>query len=161
MSGVFLTVQECERNPDESLLCATKGGYPHVTVVYTGEKLTRGDLAGLGSLCFSSVVMASDERRVMRLHAGDAHVNSFTTGRGQERHDVLLGLCEKDAATIEDLRVRFVMPRQNEHLNFANGLHPPHVTHSIHPTRSSAERALAQIKSAMPLDIEIVGLTID
>jgi hypothetical protein len=59
MSGIFLIVW-CEQNKEESkALQTTKGGYPHITLAYTGKNLSKEDLLDVGSKIFRNLALKS------------------------------------------------------------------------------------------------------
>ena len=160
MSGVFLTVTDANRKPDASLLQATRGGYPHVTLVYTGKELPLVSLQAMGHAAFAAWVdEAGGVLPTLTLAPGDAYVNTFHEGRtGRDRHDVLLGLSEADRATVAKLRARYVMPQPGSS-KFSQ--QPPHVTHSIHYSRAAANHVLESLRTKMPLEVVVTGYTLD
>ena len=163
MSGIFFTVTEETRNPDKSIIRPTRGGYPHVTLVYTGKKVGVHKLSAIASDAF--ITWMEDSRTgtfalpKLVLTSENAHINSFYEERSKSnRFDVLLGLTVKDIETVKMLRTEFVGtgPETKEY-----SMHPPHVTHSIHYTRKDAEAALASICAEMPITVMVTGYTID
>lgn len=159
MSGVFLIVQETERKPNESLLQPTRGGYPHITLVYSGSKLSTSDLVITAEMAFRRWVQDADQQLpILQLEAKDAYVNSFTEERKgvkRERHDVLLRLSEDDTKIVNRLRSLFVSDN-------TLSMHPPHVTHSVHyEDKAAAEAALAELKPHLPITVQVTGWTVD
>jgi hypothetical protein len=150
MSGIYLIVWE---NTPVRLLKATKGGYPHITVAYTGKRLTLDELKGPAKRIF-------DENVMKPVTLCNAYVNSFTVEKtGKERHDVLLDLSADDKKMVEEARdvLRNKFPKRHE--NFS--MHNPHVTAKIFETREEAEEYAALINSDLPLPVTITGVTID
>lgn len=159
MSGVFLIVQETARKPHESVLRATKGGYPHITLVYSSNKISADDLMMIGQAAYRDWLGTSVTGTLptLQLEAKHAVVHSFPEERNgitRERHDVLLRLSPKDAATVSRLRSLYVT---NKHLKFLY----PHVTHSVHYDKAAAEAALAALQDAFPIEVQVVGYVID
>ena len=138
MSGIFLIIEEVGKNPDQSCLKATKGGYPHITVVYTGKHRSTSVLAFTGSHILVDLI--DNNKLVFNLPAGNAKVNSFFEGKtGKQRYDVLLGLDEEGVACIEAIRKQYELNKAEY------STQPPHVTHSIHYSQAEAQSALVSI----------------
>lgn len=162
MSGVFLIVEEKDRKPDESLLQATRGGYPHVTLVYTKQpdlKPTHLFIIGMTAISQWSLKHCNGQLPELLLLAENAHVNSFYEERTQkQRYDVLLGLRKADNAIVESLRKDLVTPM----LDTTHAvMRAPHVTHSIHYNEEDAEETLKTLHSHMPIAVNMTGFTID
>jgi hypothetical protein len=160
MSGIFFTVAEEGRKPPESLLQATRGGYPHVTLVYTGKQMALQDLLGAAERAFSDwITLGSGSGKTLprfALSAEHAYVNAFFEERTNSwRYDVLLGLAPDDTAIVERLR------RNHIGKDASYSMHPPHVTSSIHYSRQAADSALATIRAQMPVIVTVTGYTLD
>lgn len=160
MSGIFLVVEAEGTSPDTSFLRPTKGGYPHITFVYTGKSMELARLNGTAILLLVHLVAGTDELATYTLDAAHAHVNSFRVGStGEMRHDVLLGLSATDAGRIEHMRDTFLPADKRAEFS----TNPPHVTHSIHDNKEDAEKALADLRSqnVFPVRVRITGVTVD
>ncbi len=159
MSGIFLTVTENDRKPPESLLQATRGGYPHVTLVYTGTQMALPRLfAKAGAAFFEWILLVGTTAELPQLvlSAEHAYVNTFFEARSNgERHDVLLGLAPEDVAIVERLRAKHIDQ------NTSYSMTPPHVTHSVHYTKQAAEAVLATLRAQMPIVVTVTGYTLD
>jgi len=158
MSGVFLIVTDWnyEHSP---VLRPTTGGYPHITLFYSGKFLNSSELAPLASDALEQVMEEKINRCVLK--AEDAKLNSFFHERsGKQRYDVLLHLSPADAANIDRLRNRV---KQNLPVSLHEKLSmgPPHVTHSIHWTEAEALTSLEEVKKHLPQEVHITGVTID
>ena len=139
-------------NDNSPVLRTTKGGYPHITIAYTGKLLSSDDLTEFGMAIFSILSLN-------RVTLERAHVNSFTTGRGYERHDVLVSLAEGDAACIEKMRDHVRTKCENAD-KFS--MQPAHVTHGIYDTLEEAEAAAKALNDKnLPYEVQITGFTID
>lgn len=114
MSGVYLIVWNNEDKDKSKLLKPTKGGYPHVTLAYTGDQLSREQLCNIAT----KVLADASLHPISLTHA---YVNSFTTNTGEERHDVLLGLGVYDTTVISNLRKVYI---EN---SSSYSMHRPHV----------------------------------
>lgn len=147
MSGIFLTVW-CEE--DYRFLQTTIGGYPHVTLVYTGNSLNKGQLTVSATKvlfdCMGKTITLSK-----------AYVNSFSDKPGHMRHDVLLDINEK--YMIEDLRIKHIKVMKNWDTKFS--MRDPHVTYGIYETREEAEQVAKLLnQNYLPKNTEIIGVTI-
>lgn len=162
MSGVFMIVEDCEHKPNVSPLRATKGGYPHVTLVYSGKAFKAPVLLEVGTAVLQEWVQQNNGNLpVLYLTQRNAYVNDpFPESKeGQpvrECYDVLLGLEPADVATIKAFREKHIPATEHR-------LHkrPPHVTHSVHYTKKDAEEALRQLRAHFPIKVQVTGFTID
>ena len=143
MSGIFLIVWDDK--PDE-FLKPTKGGWPHITIGYSGKNLCKENLVHLSQSVFEE--FALEEITLDRLY-----INSFTTSKGVTRHDVLAMVSEKDSKDLQKARESL---DENE-FDFKD----LHVTLGIHPTLESAQAHLEQAKLMLPRKVTITGVTID
>lgn len=155
MSGIFLTVEETGSKPNESVLKATKGGYPHITLVYTGTHVPAVKLIDIGSAVVKT--LAKSDHLEFSLPLNYAAVNEFFESKtGKQRYDVLLHLSDSGVKCIDDIRDACNLVKPEYSTN------PPHVTHSIHYDKASAEAALASLASHAPsIVIRVTGFTFD
>ncbi len=151
VSGIFLTVWDDEGH---GLLRTTSGGYPHITVAYTGDTIDQDDLVGLAQRALYHGM--NQTGRITK-----ATVNSFTkeTAAGPvERHDVLLSVDAELTGTIG--RIRTVLARPLE----GAAMHAPHITTATCAKRADAEVEAARINvrlAAGPARVRVVGVTMD
>ncbi len=151
MSGIYLVVWD-ERNKDKSqVLRTTKGGYPHVTVAYTGKELSLPCLQLLAASMISEWVLKT-------LTLTSAVVNSFEDTPGHVRHDVLL-LTNK-SEEIEHTRQTFLRANYPNHERFS--MIKPHVTYGIYESKEDA-KMIAELLNAtrLPYEVVVTGVTID
>lgn len=144
MSGIYLIVWEESETP---VLKRTAGGYPHVTVCYSGKLIDRKQLLSLATKIMESTVL-------QKVTIKKAYVNSFVDGNGKERHDVLLSLSSKDEKMVEKCR---------ESLFNVKGVYMgvPHITAKICDTKGEAEAYAKQFSKHLPFNVTITGVTID
>ena len=81
MSGIYLIVWDEVHKNNSSLLKSTKGGYPHVTIAYTGAQLSTKTLKEVAIRVF-------DEWALNPIILQRAEVSSFEDKTGHTRHDV-------------------------------------------------------------------------
>lgn len=146
MSGIYLVVWDTYLKDLSFVLQPTKGGWPHITVAYTGDKYGRIELLFLAQ-------MALDEFALDDVRLTEAYVNSFEDKPGHMRHDVLVPVAPEDAARVEKFRERF----DSKKSYFGK----PHVTYQICETRSEAERVRDKVNQYLPRVVCITGVTID
>lgn len=159
MSGVFLTVNQVDANPDKSMLRPTKGGYPHVTLVYSGSAFPASTLCGIGYMSLSKLIQDSPTGLpTLTLLPENVYINSFFEEKTQAtRYDVLIGLSPSDSTMIEKLRDDYVRSHTGGDLS----MNAPHITHAIYYSESLAKFAKDEVVEMLPLDVTIVGFTID
>lgn len=151
MSGIYLICWD-DKDRDESLvLKPTKGGYPHITLAYTGKHATPDQLAVAAAKILR-------EWRLREITIIGAYVNSFKKDDGTMRHDVLMRIAEADA--VADARNVYIRSQ------FANSgqffMIEPHITHAIYETQEQAERACEILnQSAFPYKVTVTGVTIN
>ena len=151
MSGIYLVVWDNKNKDKSPLLRATKGGWPHITLAYTGKHLHLLELTKVANLAFNTWVNTC-------ITITDAYVNSFSLDNGNVRHDVLLNIAEIDA--IELSREAFLKSRFKNHGKFS--MHKPHITHMICETLKEAELVAKQInQNEVPFTVKVTGVTID
>jgi len=161
MSGVFLIVAHDDQYENPTVLRSTKGGYPHITLFYSGKSLSQHFLSKLGYETLNSLTLLPRGEPRFTLTSENAKLNSFFHERqGKQRYDVLLHLSDEDKELIEELRV-IVNPQIGATALRDISMGPPHVTHSIHWIEAEAQAALEEVKKHLPLEITITGYTID
>lgn len=153
MSGIFLSVWPV--NIDKlSLLQPTKGGWPHVTLFYSGSYFSVDTLVNSGFKVFQNCVKTQ-----LTLRPENVVVNEFVEGStNKTRYDVLMRL-DNDGVNFINKQLGVLGVRDNDNVFTSY----PHITHSIHYTRESAENTQQQVKSQLKdnLIVEITGYTID
>jgi hypothetical protein len=150
MSGIFLIVWNDTDKDKCAVLKPTKGGYPHITVAYTGKNLSQEALVSLSTEIFS-------EWALKNVTLKRAYVNSFKPENGPTRHDVLIEIGEMQA--VEDTRTRYLRGLSN-HNKFS--MNAPHVTHAIYSDLAEAENTVEQLnKFCLPLIVHVTGVSID
>jgi hypothetical protein len=151
MSGIYLTVWDDVKQFDR-VLKPTKGGWPHITLAWTGKNLTAPELTTVAKEALNYWVLHP-------ITLSHARVNTFFhEGEGKERHDVLLIVEEKkEVETSRDVLLRTAFPARQHKFNMME----PHVTAAILWSKEEAEAALAEISEHLPLTVEVNGVTID
>lgn len=150
-SGVYLVVEDRPRDNGDRprVLETTCGGYPHVTVFYSGSDVPTAALVPLAQRALALAAMEP-------LELATGRVNSFTPERdgvrGVERHDVLLYLADTDM--VAALREAFASA-----LPPTASMREPHVTARVCATRAEADAFLASL--TLPIFVTITGVTID
>lgn len=153
MSGIYLVVWDNVNKDKSPVLKSTKGGYPHITVAYTGKELKRDALIRTSSEVYATWAL----QKVTLSHA---KVNSFEDRPGHMRHDVLLMLDAKYAIDIEITRTLSIRERYDGWAKFA--MREPHVTHAIYESEAEAHAAAKMLNEAhLPLEVVVTGVTID
>lgn len=156
MSGVFLTVIQQGVAPDKSILRTTKGGYPHITFVYTGNRVSPQDLLTLGNSVVRQIIGLSSSLPTFILTKENVVLNEFFEEKTRmNRIDVLLKLDNTGIALIDLIRTTHLSSNHTFHTNI------PHVTHSIHYTTKDAAMARDKLIAKLPIVIELTGFTID
>lgn len=151
VSGVFLTLwDDAVDDPSLSPLQPTGGGYPHVTVVYTGHQVDQDDLMSTGQY---ALYVALNRR----IRLTGARVNSFIKDDGTARHDVLLDVDPDSTDVIRHLRERFALDFPDVNVVARD----PHVTVGIFPTREAAMVHAERVRTSLPLEARVVGVTLD
>jgi hypothetical protein len=151
MSGIYLVVWDEERKDETPVLKTTKGGYPHITVAYTGKELSLLELKETASNVFSQWVL---EKVILT----KAYVNSFKDGSGRMRHDVLISIDKENE--IEETRRVYLKNKYANHDTFF--MRTPHVTYGIYEEQSIAERVVGILnKTFLPHVVVVTGVTIN
>ena len=148
MSGVFLLVWDSALRDRSLVLRPTRGGYPHITLAYSGEHLGREQLVGLAA-------RAQEEFALMEIELSTAYVNSFDAG-DRMRHDVLVGLGNTQAMRAH--RARHYAQLEEEGSVIMRDLH---VTHAIFDDRKAAEECALRLNKLLPAQVQITGVTIN
>lgn len=153
MSGVYLTVwSDDERR--KQVLRTTEGGYPHVTLGYSGDKLSRAEL-------LTEAIVALRDSVLTEATITHCKVNSFDLNHGEGeprmRHDVLMLLDRDTNALVQRLRENMEEDYPEE--TFSTG--EPHVTHAIFDTADEAAERALELQDLLPLKVRITGVTVD
>lgn len=153
MSGIFLVVWDESKKDLSMPLHTTKGGYPHMTVAYTGENLPRIELIKVAQKLLN-------EWALEKVTLTKAYVNSFEDRPGHIRHDVLM---EVDKSTEEriELNRRHMLTEVYSNSD-AFFMKKVHVTHGIFETVQEAQdRVFWLNEDQLPLEVVVTGVTID
>lgn len=144
MSGVYLIVWDKKNRENSQVLRPTRGGWPHITIAYTGKELSRNELNSVAKSLL-------DEWMLKPITLTRAYVNRFEDKPGHVRHDVLLEVAESNE--IEAIR-------ETHFKQFTT--HKPHVTRGIFDYHNDAV-ALASILNErfLPYEVAVTGVTID
>lgn len=153
MSGIYLDVWDGSRDhPFNAVLEGTKGGWPHITVAYTGKLLSKAILKAHCKQLFDSWVCT-------KVTLQRARVNTFTIERtGETRHDVLLDLHDDDAKRVEATRDELRQAHPDLHEQFS--MITPHVTKRICKTRDEADALAKELNDKwLPLTVKVIGIS--
>lgn len=167
MSGVFLVVWDFTKDPVtreskyDEILKNTKGGYPHITLFYSGKHINKDDLKHFSHDCFDDWVTDTE------IYIVSAYVNSFQLGDGQDakwRHDCLLKVDDTTAVRVKNYREDNVRSYFGEEISAKLSMHPPHITAGIHWTKKDAQEHVNSINGILaekgPRAVKIIGITI-
>nr|QBK85916.1 MAG: 2'-5' RNA ligase superfamily protein [Marseillevirus LCMAC101] len=149
MSGIYLIVWDEGNEQWGRILQPTKGGWPHLTLAYTGKHLNREEL----------IPMANDalqEWALKPMTLKFAYVNSFGDRPGHVRHDVLIGI--KECKQIEETRKKLFFEHEKKDLFF---MREPHVTIGIYENVEEAQLRATEVNKLLPYQILITGVTVD
>ena len=153
MSGVYLTVWTDDARRAQ-VLRTTKGGYPHITLGYSGDKLCRAEL-------LTEAVVALRDSLLAGVTVTHAKINSFDLNRGKGeprmRHDVLMMLDRDTGALVDKMREN--MGRDYPEGTFSTG--EPHITHAIFDSADEAAARVLKLQDLLPMDVRITGVTVD
>lgn len=151
MSGVYLTVWDDDCQFDR-ILQPTVGGWPHVTLAWTGKNLTHDELRTVG-------VKAFQEWTMKQITLSQSMVNTFFHhGENKNRHDVLLIVDEYDE--VEKSRQRLLVeafPETYEKFHMMK----PHVTAKTFWTLEEAEAYHEELSEKLPITVTVTGVCID
>jgi len=153
MSGLFLVVWEDVDDEKDRALHATKGGYPHITLFYTGRELTRDML----------VLQSESAMRMFALKTVNlvsAEVDEFDKN-GEMQYYVLLHLDPEGDKIIQFYRDLLVAAFPMD-VSSIFTMRKPHVTYKTCKTREEADRwAHIANETILPLTVTITGVMID
>lgn len=138
MSGLYLIVWD---NEQKDILRTTKGGYPHLTVAYTGKSFTKEELIKIAQDVFPKLALSS-------LVCTRAYISSFEY-QNQMRHDVLLEVANND----------LIIEARTVHFQDAV-TRPLHITHGTYWTLAEAKVVADQVNVLLPHTVQIIGVTI-
>jgi hypothetical protein len=150
MSGIYLPVWDDDSKSFDIVLRPTKGGVPHITLAWTGKNASHDELK-------EAAVEAFKHWALQKVTLTEAVVNTFTTGKGVHRNDVLVSIKEEDMVELSREAIRQRFPDVHHKFNMMK----PHVTVGIFPTLKEAEQRAAEVNALLPLVVEVVGVTID
>jgi hypothetical protein len=151
MSGIYLIIWNKERRDASSVLKPTKGGWPHLTLTYTGKQLSKQELVKTATQVFQAWMLET-------VTIIKAEVNSFEDRPGHMRHDVLLMVNKIDE--IEQLRETYLRQVYANHADFT--MRNPHITHGIYEERAQAEEIAFKLnQNVLPFNVVVTGVTID
>ena len=152
MSGIYLILDNAN-----GLLQNTDGGYPHVTLLYTGTHLCKEDILDLALPVWQTWTLQP-------ITLSSATLNSFFHGkRGAFRHDVILHVEEADKRNLEKTRDLQIRPHLKSFPNDIGEkyiMRPPHVTAYTLWDEARAKEALEDIKTKLPITVKVLGITI-
>lgn len=151
MSGIYLIVWDEKKQDKSDVLFSTKGGYPHVTIAYTGKELSANVLKQIAAQIFQEYALEN-------ITLERAEVNSFQPEKGPMRHDVLL--ITNKIVEIEQTREKWLRSKFANHDRFHMG--KPHVTFGIYENKEKAEEAAQYLnQNILPYNVCFTGVTID
>jgi hypothetical protein len=142
MSGIYLVLWN-QKIP----LQPTKGGWPHITIAYTGKTMNLEDLVTVAN---KAMVVFSMKTVILN----DPYINSFIE-KGVERHDVLLNVNYEIKTIIELFRKDIKIKYPNSEFVMRN----PHVTAGIFYDIESAIKFKQDFSE--PISMTITGVTIN
>lgn len=153
MSGIFVTVWDEKARDNTELLKPTRGGWPHLTLAYTGKVLTLEELR-----LFASLVMVHvGKPLVLR----SAYVNSFPLESEHHdvrlRHDVLLQVDDEDMERLR-LVLKLLFPKKHKQFN----MQPLHISYRVnYPSLKEAQEEIERLNTLLPHTVTITGVTLD
>lgn len=153
MSGVYLIVWD-DNDEFDRVLKPTRGGWPHITLAYTGKHLAEHELKIVAARAFDAWCMK-------KVTLDKAVVNSFHHEKTcKTRYDVLLNLSEAGVYDINASRSEFLCkPFPDRQEGFF--MREPHVTAKICWTEDEAKAECDRINALLPITVTITGVTID
>ena len=154
MSGIFLNVW-AKGDKYDKVLKSTKGGSPHITIVYTGKNLSRDKLKNLAIETFHKLVTTKD------VILTRAYVNSFELSDGKMRHDCLIHIDDDTKARILEYRGSVIVNKYPE-ISKKFSMNNPHVTVGVHWTEKDAQNQVDTLNNSglLPYPVSIVGVNI-
>lgn len=152
MSGVYLTLWDEAQRHTSPVLKPTKGGWPHITLAWTGKALDPIELTQIAANCFAEWTL-----RPVTLNR--AIVTSFEEPQGVMQHRVLIALRDEDADAVRATRSRHLAPYHNSD-QFA--MRDPHISHSIHMTLADAQGTARMLnEDILPYMVKVTGVAIN
>lgn len=150
MSGLFVIVWDEKQRDQTQVLRATRGGWPHITLAYTGKELTVPELSSLAVFVWPHVGRS--------IVLQEAYVNSFEMNDGRIRHDVLMRVND---AELEKIRGIIRLSFHERALKF--NMQPLHVSYGVdYPSLEAAKQACTLLNDTMlPYTVTLTGLTFD
>lgn len=153
MSGIYLTVWDNEKKHESPVLCPTKGGWPHITLAYTGNHLTKGELVATATQVLQAWMLET-------VFLTEARVNSFQDRPGHTSHDVLMATNRVE--DLEQLRQTYLRDAYPPEVHGQFNMRPLHVTYGIYEDRAEAERVADRLnREVLPYSVAVTGVTID
>lgn len=151
MSGIYLVLWDPAHKHQSPVLHSTRGGYPHLTVAYTGKELSVASLKQVATNVFAKWALD-----IIILEK--AVVFSFEDRTGQMRHDVII--MTKEREKIEETRELYLKQPFANHQQFT--MRVPHVTFGAFETAADAEKAAWSLNHTyLPYGVVVTGVTID
>ncbi|MBL4665182.1 MAG: hypothetical protein JKY23_04425 [Nitrospinaceae bacterium] len=151
MSGIFMPVWCKGAETENSPFKPSKGGPSHVTLCYSGGEVKVPELVTI-----ASNVLAEWATKTITIDR--VKVNTFTPKGEPERHDVWMIVCDKDAKALQKTRETYMSSLFSNDKVFMRDFH---ITSKIHTTWEAADAHAKAIFNALPLEVEIIGVTID
>lgn len=149
MSGIYLICWDEKHKEKSPILHSTNGGYPHITLAYTGSHVPLAELVSTASALFPNWAMKI-------VTCTNAFVNSFECN-GRMRHDVLMRIAQSN--DVETCRNEFILKMTNAS-QFS--IRIPHITHGIYESLEEAQSVVRILNSDwLPYDVEVTGFTIE
>jgi hypothetical protein len=144
---------------EDDILQKTKGGWPHVTVAYTGKSLPAGELA-----CHAGSMLSTTQGQDLfngpkdKVTLTEAYVNSFECN-GKMRHDCLVRIDKNAQQMVTEFRdyLRERFPEKSKEFS----MHDPHVTCGIHDTVEAAQEQVDRLNALLPRGMTFTGVCID
>lgn len=153
MSGVYLIVWDELYKDASRVLRTTKGGYPHLTIAYTGKEISVNSLKQVATNILA-------EWMLKPIVLERAEVMSFEDRPGHIRNDVLLIASDETQKEVEETRNTLLRNIFANHAQFT--MRKPHVTYGIYEERGEAERVAQELNEKhLPFGVVVTGVTID
>ena len=157
MSGIYLIVWDETQKEKSPVLRSTKGGYPHLTLAYTGKEISTESLKNVASQILSDWSLKT-------IVLQRAEVMSFEDRPGHIRNDVLLIVDNATKSAIEESRDLYLRASFANHDRFT--MRTPHVTYGIYEERGEAERVAQELNETYlatggGYGVVVTGVTID
>lgn len=155
MSGIYLDVWDMDDSEWDVVLKPTKGGWPHITLAYTGKNLKLDQLKDI------AVEVFRDWVKTHKVILIKAYVNSFEKSPGVWRHDCLLDVDDTTKNAIEKYRQTLLIDRYPK-LSKQFAMHDPHITVGIHWSKEDAQKQVDMYNQSglLPRTVDIIGVDI-